>query len=201
MNSFEAIIEEVKPTVIAVTETWIDKSYKIDIEGYAEPYRNDRNIEGGGVMILVRKELKNITVEVKRTKDEMESIWVVINNDRIKIRIGLVYLPQEKDQNLKEIYSTIKEQVQDGRKKDESVIVLGDFNCKVGEIIKGNNRKISKGGKKMLKCMEKEGLELANSLENIRLHIVTDIKAVGLDISFDLDVCCHESRTKEDWNK
>ena len=104
-------------------------------------------------------------MEVKRTTEEMESIWVVINNDRIKIRIGLLYLPQEKDQNLKEIYSIIKEQVEEAGKKDESTIILGDLNCKVGEIIKGNNRKISKGGKKMMKFIEKQGLVMANSLE------------------------------------
>ena len=88
----------------AVTETWMDDDYDMKIEGYSEPYRNDRNRDGGGIMIAVRQELKNITVEVKRTKEKIESLWVVINNTRIKMRIGVVYFPQEKDQELKEIY-------------------------------------------------------------------------------------------------
>ena len=30
---------------------------------------------GGGVLIAVREELKNVTVEVKRTNKHMESLW------------------------------------------------------------------------------------------------------------------------------
>ena len=69
-SSFEEIVAELKPTMIAVTETWIDKDYKLDLDGY-EPFRNDRNDEGGGIYVGVRKELKYITTEVKKTKDRL----------------------------------------------------------------------------------------------------------------------------------
>ena len=45
--SFEEIIKQLNPTVIAITETWTEKDYDIKLEGYAEPYRNDRNKDGG----------------------------------------------------------------------------------------------------------------------------------------------------------
>ena len=63
--------------------------------------------------MAIRKELKNITVEVKRTKEKVESLWILINNNKIKLRVGVLYLPQEQDQDLKEIYKVIKEQVQE----------------------------------------------------------------------------------------
>ena len=163
-DSFEEIIAINKPTVIALTETWTDDSYDMELEGYVK-YPNNRNEEGGGVLVAVRKELKNVTTEVKRTKDAMESLWIVINNHRIKIRIGIVYLPQEQDQDLKEIYSIIKQQVEESEKEDEALIIIGDFNCKVGKSIDGNKDKISKGGKKMLEFLEKKQLVLANSLD------------------------------------
>ena len=96
-SSFEEIVAELKPTVIAVTETWMDDSYSLELEGYATPFKNNRNIEGGGVLLAVRKELEQISTEVKRTKDVMESLWIVINNTKIRIRIGVVYFPQEQD--------------------------------------------------------------------------------------------------------
>ena len=164
ISSFEAIINEIKPTVIVVTEIHTDKDYKIEIEGY-EPYRNDRNVDGGGILVAVKKELKHVTIVVKKTKEYLESLWIVIDNTRVKLRIGAVYFPQEQDQDLKEIYKILKEQVQEARKKDESVMIVGDFNCKVGDKIRGNHAKESKGGKKLMKFIEKEGLVLGNSLE------------------------------------
>ena len=164
-SSFEEIIAELKPTVVAVTETWMDDSNSLELEGYATPFKNNRNVEGGGVLLAVRKELEHVTTEVKRTKEAMESLWIVINNTKIRIRIGVVYFPQEQDQNLKEIYSIIKEQLDEAGKKGESFLLLGDFNCKVGEIVKGNYKKISTGGKKLIKLVEKEGLELVNSMD------------------------------------
>ena len=59
------------------------------LEGYAEPYRNDRNKDGGGILLAVRKELGNITVEVRSTTEYLESLWVVINNNKVKLRIGV----------------------------------------------------------------------------------------------------------------
>ena len=116
------------------------------------------------MIVAVREELEYVTTEVRRTKlaDHLESLWIVINNTRIKLRIGVVYFPQEQDQELKEIYEVLKKQVEESRERDESIIILGDFNCKVGEEIAGNNKKVSKCGRKLLKFIEKEGLVLAN---------------------------------------
>ena len=127
---------------------------------------NDRNKDGGGVIIAVKKVLKNVTVEVHRTTEVFESLWIVINNTKVKIRIGVVYLPQEKtlkDKDISNIYKMIKQQIQEGKRNEECVIITGDFNCKVGGAIEGNKETVSKGGKKLLKMLEKESMILLNS--------------------------------------
>ena len=164
-ESFEEVIAKIKPSVIAVTEIWLDDQYDLKIKDYAVPYINERNKDGGGVLFLVRKELKYVTTEVNRTKEKMESLWIVIDNDRIKLRIGVVYLPQEQDQDVKEIYKIMKQQAREARENKESLMIVGDFNCKVGSEIEGNHGKISKGGKKLLQTIEKEGLVLGNSID------------------------------------
>ena len=128
-------------------------------------HTNNRNLEGGGVLLAVRNELKYVTTEVKKTKDKVESLWIVIDNKRIKIRIGIVYFPQEQDQDIKEIYKVIKQQVRESAENSESLIVVGDFNCKVGDVVKGNKKKKSTGGKKLIQFAEKEGLVIGNSME------------------------------------
>ena len=102
--------------------------------------------------------------EVKLTKEKVESLWIVINNKRIKMKIGIVYFPQEQDQDIKEIYKVIKQQVRESAENRESVIVVGDFNCKVGEMVKGNKKEISNGGRKLVKFAEKEGLVIGNDM-------------------------------------
>ena len=165
ITSLEEIVREMKPTVIAITETWLEPDSPIEIEGYAV-YRNDRDENGGGVMIAVKKELKNITTEIKRTKENLESMFIMINNSQIKLRLGVVYFPQEKDQKLKEIYNIIKEQVERSRNEEESIIIIGDFNCRIGNEIEGNDERVTKGGKKMLQFVEKEDLKIINCKES-----------------------------------
>lgn len=122
-------------------------------------------MEGGGVILAVRKELRNVTTEVEKTKEKLESLWILIDNNKVKIRIGIVYFPQEKDQDLKEIYKVIKTQIRKSSENKESLIIVGDFNCKVGDMVQGNIGKKSKGGKKLLQVIEKEGLCLGNGME------------------------------------
>ena len=112
-----------------------------------------------------KKEVKNITVEVNSTTEYLESLWVVINNNKVKLRIGVAYFPQEQEQNLKEIYRILGEQVQESAKKDESIMILGDFNCKIGKEIEGNEKRVTKGGRKLMKFAEKERLKITNSLK------------------------------------
>ena len=153
--------------MIAITEAHIDEDYDMTIKDYAV-HKNCRDLYGGGIVIAVRKELKYVAVEVKRSTEYLESLWVLVNNTKVKIRIGVVYFPQERDQNLKEIYNIIKEQVRKAGANDESVFIVGDFNCRVGGKIKNNEGKASKSGEKMLKMIEKEGLVLVNSMENCK---------------------------------
>ena len=87
-----------------------------------------------------------------------------MNNSRVKIRIGIVYFPQERDQDIKEIYKVIKKHVRESGENRESLIIVGDFNCKVGDAIQGNIGKESKAGKKLLDFVEKEGLAMGNSM-------------------------------------
>ena len=175
--SFEEIIRTTNPTVIAITETHMYDDYELKIQGY-EPFRNDRNEDGGGVMFLVKTELKFITLEVKRTSEHLESLWILINNNKVKLRVGVVYFPQEQDQNLKEIYKIIKEQVQESGRHDESVMIVGDFNCKIGKDIEENHKLVTKGGRKLKKFVEKEGLKIMNSLENCNGTWTRDEKGV-----------------------
>ena len=147
INSLGEIIEDKRPTIIVLVETWMHPKQKVKIEGY-DIYRNDRDNTGGGILVAVDERIKNVTREVSRTTGDMESIWLTINNNTNKIRVGAVYIPKENidKKKLKEGYKKIQKEWLEGKKNGEKILTIGDFNCKVGDEIPGNKEEVSKGG-------------------------------------------------------
>ena len=45
------------------------------------------------------------------------------------------------------MYDRMNEQIKKARENDERLLVMGDMNCKVGSIIKGNRKQVTEGGK------------------------------------------------------
>ena len=76
--------------MVAITETHLDASIKLELQGYVI-FRNDRNRDGGGVLIGIKEALKGITVETNRSKEGYESLWISIDNTRARIKFGVVY--------------------------------------------------------------------------------------------------------------
>ena len=80
---------------MALVETKLEKGDDLDIKGY-KSYPMNRNMHGGGIMILVKEKLKHIAVVVEEYAEVGEIMWIVLSNGRTNIRLGLVYAPQEK---------------------------------------------------------------------------------------------------------
>ena len=75
--------------------------------------------------------------------------------------MACVYAPQEaKSQQL---YAEIKEMAKAVAKQDEELLIMGDFNCKIGKIIKNNVDKVTTGGKKLLKLVSDQKLFIVNT--------------------------------------
>ena len=67
------------PQIICITETMLGEKEKIDLEGYDEIYYNNSKIGQGGILIAVKNELKNVTVEMENIKDKYQALWIKIN--------------------------------------------------------------------------------------------------------------------------
>ena len=94
-----------------------------------------------------------------------------MTNNKTKIRIGIVYNPQEnkttKDE-LEEVYGRIESEIKNARKKKQHIIVMGYMNCKIGDLIDGKKEEISKEGKIMIKMIKENNIIILNSLEKCR---------------------------------
>ena len=63
------------------------------------------------------------------------------------------------------MYNNIDKQVKIAIEENQKLLLLGDFNCKVGTVIKGNAGKITKGGRILLKMIDRNQLYLVNADE------------------------------------
>ena len=60
------------------------------------------------------------------------------------------------------MYESITKEIQEAREHKQQVIVIGDFNAKVGTAIQGNKETITKGARFLLKIIQKENMSLVN---------------------------------------
>ena len=120
--------------MIVLVETWLDDDEKLELQGY-EPFRNNRNSNGGGVMIAVKEELATVTKKQIETKGTLESLWVTINNGRHKVKIGAAYIPKEQigKEELQEAFNKLSDEAERGIIAGYQTLVIGDTNAKIEE--------------------------------------------------------------------
>ena len=129
-------ISDYQPILICLVETHLQKEEEIRIPGYSQIFRNDRSGNSGGIILAIKESIKTVTLEVTQEKEIGQSFWILLDNNRSKIRIGVTYDPHE----LKIMYNNISKQISIAQEERQQVLILGDFNTKVGTYIKVTNQ-------------------------------------------------------------
>ena len=71
------------------------KEEEIAIAGYNQIFRNDRSRNSGCIILAVKENIKAFTLEVGQEKEMGQSLWILLDNNRRKIKTGLIYASQE----------------------------------------------------------------------------------------------------------
>ena len=87
-------IDDYKPTLICLVETQLSKEKQIQIPGW-KIFRNDGTNNSRGILIAINEKLKTIVVEVNREEEIGQTLWVLLNNQKTQVRMGVIYGPQE----------------------------------------------------------------------------------------------------------
>ena len=151
-----------------MVETHLSKEEQIQIPGY-KIFRNDGTNNSRGILIAIKEKLKTIVVEVNREEEIGQMLWVLLNNQKTQVRMGVIYGPQENitpNSKLKKLYESISDQVDIGKENNQQIIILGDFNAKIGNYIKNNKETITKGGRHLKRLVEKQNLCIVNGESN-----------------------------------
>ena len=83
-NKFNELVELMRGRldILVLTETKLDHTFpekQFLIPGYKKPFRLDRNVNGGGVMIYVREDIPCDALSKYSTPARLEAIFVEIN--------------------------------------------------------------------------------------------------------------------------
>ena len=115
----------------------------------------------------IRNDIKDKCVLIEKKSEEYEATWIKFsNNSNINVKIGNICAPQEsrtKKAVIKKMYKNIKSHIIESKKMGQKIIIMGDFNTKIGEYIKGNKKEVSKFGKLLLELVDNEELEILNN--------------------------------------
>ena len=63
------------------------------------------------------------------------------------------------------MYQDIREQIKIGKEEKQQILIIGDFNAKIGEAIEGNKTQVTKGGRQLLKLANKENMIILNTVK------------------------------------
>ena len=81
--------------LIYLLETHLQKEEEIRIPGYIQIFRTDRSGNSGVIMAAVKENIRTVILEVAQEKEIGQSLWILLDNNRRRIRIGFIYAPQE----------------------------------------------------------------------------------------------------------
>ena len=97
IDELEAMIEDVTPDLIFITETWLHpdiKNAEVMLSGFSEPIRKDWTGRRGGGCIMYAKQGLMLREENTVGSEDTESVWAtLLSGNGSKTTIGLCYVP------------------------------------------------------------------------------------------------------------
>lgn len=122
--------------VIVLTETKLDDSYPSSqflIPGFSKPFRQDRDCNGGGVMIYVRDDIPSKQLISHPFPDKIEGIFVELNFRKSKwLLLGTYHPPSQSDSFY---FDSIGKAIDFYNNKYDKLILTGDFNAQEEETV------------------------------------------------------------------
>ena len=134
-NKFEQLKELILKyvDVLIITETKLDDTFpsaQFIIEGFSEPFRRDRNRNGGGVMIYVRHDIPCRLLTKHKFASDMEILFLELNIRKCKWLLCGTYRPPSQ---LKDYYFNNLDKAIDTYSEYEKILLVGDFNTEESE--------------------------------------------------------------------
>ena len=170
--SFHTIIDAKKPSVITVNETYFKNNRKMKLQGYSCFNRNRQCVNGGGIATCVESKDAMHTLKVFEGEDNDEIMITRHSQFVVPINVVNMYVDQEcrasKDAIVKK-WEKVLNEITKIEAKAERIVIIGDLNRHIGDIVKGNeNDKVSFGGLLVRELLETGNYVLVNASNKVK---------------------------------
>ena len=122
-----------KVDILLITETKIDNSFSsalFSIPGFSSPFRLNRSIHGGGIILYVRSDIPCRLLKCTFC-EEIECLLIEINVSKKKWLIYGSYNPNKS--SISSHLSTLSKSLDNYTTLFDNIILLGDFNSEISE--------------------------------------------------------------------
>ena len=117
-----------RPTVLGVSETWLDKSVhdgEVDVST-CTLYQRDRAVgRGGGILVYVHNSIRSRHRPDLEVKD-VQAVWVELHLKSDTVLLYNLYCPP--NSNLQSIHA-ISNMIEPAVTENKTVVLMGDLNC------------------------------------------------------------------------
>ena len=129
-NKFDALKEVASQSldVLMIAETKLDATFptgQFAIEGFATPFRLDRNANGGGILVYVRSDIPSHQVKSYKFSEGIECISFEINLRKKKWVLFSVYRPPTQSQDY--LFENLGRALDHYSDDYENFMFIGDF--------------------------------------------------------------------------
>ena len=170
--SFESILKgfDKMPDVLVISESHLQSSRNLKVPNYSSYTRNRKGKKHGGIATSVLNSEVNQCLKVSEGANDNEYIVTRHSQFLTPLNVINIYGEQETRTPVDEIRDHWNEIVQEIIKieaRNEHVVIIGDFNKHIGDLVKGNHDKVSEGGKIIREFLLSEKYVLLNGTESV----------------------------------
>ena len=143
------------------TETHMVGNYKPRVDGFTSYFRNRNNQvkeKGGGVCILIPEHQKKDAVQVY-SGNEAEIVAVRLNCYSPPLTLICMYGSLENNGVVENGLSELDNLIESQLRQKCNILLGGDFNCWIGDMIPGNDPSTNPAGLYLKRIVEKYDLE------------------------------------------
>jgi len=133
LDEIELLAAEYNFTVVYLTETWLDNpidNVTVQLNGYADLFRMDRNRHGGGVLAYVKNDISCVH-RFDFESDNVEVLWLGLRIANLRcLHIAVCCLPPNSSSLLKQEFTDSLSTVLASLlvDPDRCVLIIGDCN-------------------------------------------------------------------------
>ena len=183
LDELQLYIDKETADIIGITETWLNEEIsdvELNINDYTI-FRHDRlNKTGGGVILLIKKDIK-VNIRDDLLKGFEESVWCDVIAKSGKILFSVCYRsPNKQNENDEKLRSLLN------KVSKENVILMGDFNF--GNSIDWESNTSTSQGKFFLDCVNKNFLHQHVDKPTRGLNILDLILSSKIDLVENVEI-------------